>query len=97
VFFFQSRVQVALQLTAQLGAVKMLRGRLELIVAYLHAVDTGDLPRNEEIFRRAAALCHRMPIHATERFKREYENVSEGGQIGGGNGGANCSNAVTSS
>lgn len=63
------------QLLAQHGALKMLHGRLQLVVEYLKAVESGTLPRNEEVFRDVATLCHRLPVMDSERFKDEFQNV----------------------
>uniref|UniRef100_A0A914WHQ3 COP9 signalosome complex subunit 6 n=2 Tax=Plectus sambesii TaxID=2011161 RepID=A0A914WHQ3_9BILA len=62
------------QLLAQHGAVKMLHGRLQLLVEYLKAVEAGTLPRNEEVFRDVATLCHRLPVMDGDRFKDEFQN-----------------------
>jgi COP9 signalosome complex subunit 6 len=52
----------------------MLHERLQLIVEYLKAVECGQLPRNEVIFRQISTLCHRLPVIDSERFQLELHN-----------------------
>ena len=65
---------VAQHLTAQHNAIKMLHSRVKLILEYIKAVESGELPKNLEILREAYSLCHRLPVLNTARFKDEFYN-----------------------
>ena len=65
---------VAQHLTAQHNAIKMLHSRVKLILEYIKAVESGELPKNLEVLREAYSLCHRLPVLNTARFKDEFYN-----------------------
>jgi len=62
------------QLTAQHSAIKMLAGRVKLILEYVKAVERGELPQNHEIMRQIRALSHRLPVLEAERFQPHFFN-----------------------
>jgi len=64
--------RIADQLTAQHSAIKMLTGRVKLILEYVKAVEKGELPQNHEIMRQIKALSHRLPVLESERFQPEF-------------------------
>jgi len=65
---------VAEHLLAQHSAIKMLHGRIKVVLQYVRAVEAGELPKNHEILREAYSLCHRLPVLNTDRFKDEFFN-----------------------
>lgn len=65
---------VAEHLVAQHSAIKMLHSRVKLVLEYIKAVQSGQLPKNHEILREAYSLCHRLPVMNTDRFKDEFYN-----------------------
>jgi len=60
------------QLNAQHSAIKMLAGRVKLILEYVKAVERGELPQNHEIMRQIRALSHRLPVLEPERFQPHF-------------------------
>jgi COP9 signalosome complex subunit 6 len=67
-----STSRTADQLTAQHSAIKMLTGRVKLILEYMKAVERGELPRNHEILRQVRALSHRLPVLESSRFQPDF-------------------------
>lgn len=67
-------IAVTKHLLGQHGAVKMLHGRLRLILDYVRAVEQGSLQRNEEVLREIASLCHRLPVMDSDSFTHEFHN-----------------------
>jgi COP9 signalosome complex subunit 6 len=67
---------VAEHLTAQHSAIKMLHSRVRLVLEYMKAVQSGQLPTNHEILRDAYSLCHRLPVIQSSRFRQDFYNVS---------------------
>lgn len=65
---------VSEHLTAQHSAIKMLHGRVKLLLEYIKATESGQVPKNHEILREAHSLCHRLPVMNTSRFKEEFYN-----------------------
>ncbi|KAJ8913532.1 hypothetical protein NQ315_017083 [Exocentrus adspersus] len=65
---------VAEHLTAQHSAIKMLHSRVRLVLEYMKAVQSGQLPRNHEILREAYSLCHRLPVMDGLRFRQDFYN-----------------------
>nr|AEE61784.1 unknown [Dendroctonus ponderosae] len=65
---------VAVHLTAQHSAIKMLHSRVRLVLEYMKAIQNGDLPRNHEILRDAYSLCHRLPVVQSPRFRQDFYN-----------------------
>ncbi|TSK87457.1 COP9 signalosome complex subunit 6 [Bagarius yarrelli] len=75
---------VAEHLIAQHSAIKMLHSRVKLILEYVKAVEAGEVPFPEilreakspqtghEILREANALCHRLPVLSTVKFKTDF-------------------------
>lgn len=61
---------------AQHSAIKMLYQRVKLILAYLQAVEAGEVKENHEILRAARSLAHHLPVLNSEKFKSEFYNVS---------------------
>ncbi|XP_063044958.1 COP9 signalosome complex subunit 6-like isoform X2 [Engraulis encrasicolus] len=59
-------------LVAQHSAIKMLHSRVRVILDYVRAVEAGEVPRNGEILRDAKALCHRLPVLNTLKFKTDF-------------------------
>lgn len=68
----QASSRIADQLAAQHSAIKMLAGRVKLILEYVKAVEKGELPQNHEIMRQIKALSHRLPVLESERFQPEF-------------------------
>lgn len=66
---------VAEHLTAQHSAIKMLHARVKLVLAYMRAVQSGQLQSNHEILREAYSLCHRLPVVQSSRFRQDFYNV----------------------
>lgn len=60
------------QLSAQHSAIKMLAGRVKLILEYVKAVEKGELPMNHEVMRQIRALTHRLPVLEPERFQDDF-------------------------
>uniref|UniRef100_A0A4W3GFA0 EIF3F/CSN6-like C-terminal domain-containing protein n=1 Tax=Callorhinchus milii TaxID=7868 RepID=A0A4W3GFA0_CALMI len=67
---------VAEHLIAQHSAIKMLHSRVRVILEYVKAVESGEVPFNHEILREAYALCHRIPVLSTDKFKTDFYDVS---------------------
>ncbi|CAH0392328.1 unnamed protein product [Bemisia tabaci] len=65
---------MAEHLTAQHSAIKMLHSRAKLILEYLKALQSGQLPMNREILREASALSNRLPVIQNSKFKTEFYN-----------------------
>ncbi|CAH1369241.1 COP9 signalosome complex subunit 6 [Tenebrio molitor] len=65
---------VAEHLTAQHSAIKMLHSRVRLVLEYMKAVQSGQLPTNHEILRDAYSLCHRLPVIQSSRFRQDFYN-----------------------
>ncbi|MGH0157993.1 UNVERIFIED_CONTAM: hypothetical protein FKN15_031699 [Acipenser sinensis] len=63
---------VAEHLIAQHSAIKMLHSRVRVILEYVKAVEAGEVPFNHEILREANALCHRLPVLSTHKFKTDF-------------------------
>ncbi|XP_058875269.1 LOW QUALITY PROTEIN: COP9 signalosome complex subunit 6 [Acipenser ruthenus] len=63
---------VAELLIAQHSAIKMLHSRVRVILEYVKAVEAGEVPFNHEILREANALCHRLPVLSTHKFKTDF-------------------------
>ncbi|CAJ1058976.1 COP9 signalosome complex subunit 6 isoform X1 [Xyrichtys novacula] len=63
---------VAEHLIAQHSAIKMLHSRVKIILEYVKAVEAGEVPFNHEILREANALCHRLPVLSTTKFKTDF-------------------------
>ncbi|TNN73080.1 COP9 signalosome complex subunit 6 [Liparis tanakae] len=63
---------VAEHLIAQHSAIKMLHSRVKIILEYVKAVESGEVPFNHEILREANALCHRLPVLSTIKFKTDF-------------------------
>ncbi|TRY54248.1 hypothetical protein DNTS_010112 [Danionella cerebrum] len=63
---------VAEHLIAQHSAIKMLHSRVRVILEYVKAVQAGEVPFNHEILREANALCHRLPVLNTLKFKTDF-------------------------
>lgn len=51
-------------------------GALNLFFSLLCAT-TGEVPFNHEILREANALCHRLPVLSTIKFKTDFYDVSK--------------------
>lgn len=66
--------QVVEHLMAQHSAIKMLYQRVKLVLAYLQAVEAGELEGNHEILRAARSLAHHLPVLNSEKFKSEFYN-----------------------
>lgn len=60
------------QLTAQHSAIKMLAGRVRLILQYVQAVEKGELAQNHEIMRQIKSLSHRLPVLQSDRFNPDF-------------------------
>jgi len=67
-----SSSKTADQLTAQHSAIKMLAGRVKLILQYVQAVEKGEVPKNHEILRQIKSLSHRLPVLQSDRFNPEF-------------------------
>uniref|UniRef100_A0A8D3D1I0 COP9 signalosome complex subunit 6 n=1 Tax=Scophthalmus maximus TaxID=52904 RepID=A0A8D3D1I0_SCOMX len=63
---------VAEHLIVQHSAIKMLHSRVKIILEYVKAVEAGEVPFNHEILREANALCHRLPVLSTIKFKTDF-------------------------
>lgn len=68
-------VLVTEHFVAQCGAVKMLAPRLRLILDYVKAVESGTLPKNDDILRQIASLCSCLPVAESEVFQQEFSMV----------------------
>lgn len=67
---------VAEHLTAQHSAIKMLHSRVKLVLEYMKAVQSGQIPKNHDILREAYSLCHRLPVFQSTRFRQDFYNQS---------------------
>jgi COP9 signalosome complex subunit 6 len=67
-----SSSKTADQLTAQHSAIKMLAGRVRLILQYVQAVEKGELPQNHEILRQIKSMSHRLPVLQSDRFNPDF-------------------------
>lgn len=65
---------VADHLTAQHNAIKMLHHRVKLILEYVKAINSGELPRNHEVLRDIYSLCNRLPVVNNIKFKEDFYN-----------------------
>ncbi len=48
-----------------------------VFLSYLLSSTTGEVPFNHEILREANALCHRLPVLSTIKFKTDFYDVSK--------------------
>ncbi len=64
--------KVADHVIVQHSAIKMLASRVRLILEYVKAVESGQLPHNHEILREAKALSTRLPVLEEGRFRPEF-------------------------
>jgi len=66
------------KLTAHLlsirNAIKMLNMRIKLIVQFIEAQKSGELPVDYSLLRRINALCHLLPAIDGDNFKQEFLN-----------------------
>lgn len=69
---------MAEHLSAQHSAIKMLHSRVRLVLQYVKAVESGQLPVNHEILREAYSLSNRLPVLQSPKFKGDFYNVSSG-------------------
>lgn len=65
---------VAEHLSAQHSAIKMLHSRVRLVLQYVKAVESGQLPVNREILREAYSLSNRLPVLQSPKFKGDFYN-----------------------
>jgi len=72
----------SLQLTAHLGGVHSAVGKLsegiQAICAYLQAVKSGKVPKDQVILRQVRSLCNRLPAgdaNAKEKLLQDYNDV----------------------
>lgn len=54
----------------------MLAPRLRLILDYVKAVESGTLPKNDDILRQIASLCSCLPVAESEAFQQEFSMVT---------------------
>lgn len=47
------------------------------LVSCLSSRTAGEVPFNHEILREANALCHRLPVLSTSKFKTDFYDVSK--------------------
>jgi len=52
----------------------MLHSRVRLILDYLKAVQTGELPKNHEILREISSLCDQLPVLENKMFEKEFHS-----------------------
>lgn len=50
---------------------------LVVFVSCLSSRTAGEVPFNHEILREANALCHRLPVLSTSKFKTDFYDVSK--------------------
>ncbi|XP_058057368.1 COP9 signalosome complex subunit 6 isoform X1 [Anopheles bellator] len=67
---------VAEHLLAQYSAIKMLNSRVKIVLAYIKAVESGQLEPNQEILRMAYSLSRRLPVVQNPSFKEEFYTQS---------------------
>ncbi|XP_055594080.1 COP9 signalosome complex subunit 6 [Uranotaenia lowii] len=67
---------VAEHLMAQHNAIKMLHSRVKIVLAYIRAVESGQLETNQEILRGAYSLSRRLPVIQNPAFKEEFYTQS---------------------
>uniref|UniRef100_A0A1Q3F7G7 COP9 signalosome complex subunit 6 n=1 Tax=Culex tarsalis TaxID=7177 RepID=A0A1Q3F7G7_CULTA len=67
---------VAEHLLAQHSAIKMLHSRVKIVLAYIKAVEGGQLEANQEILRGAYSLSRRLPVIQNPAFKEEFYTQS---------------------
>lgn len=67
---------VAEHLNAQHSAIKMLHSRVKMVLAYVKAIESGQLPPNQEILRDAYSLSHRLPVVQGPSFREEFYTQS---------------------
>ncbi|XP_053210717.1 COP9 signalosome complex subunit 6-like [Panonychus citri] len=65
---------VSEHLGCQLNAVKMLRDRISLVLAYVKDTQKGNIPWNDEILREAHNLCHRLPVINNGQYSEQFYN-----------------------
>lgn len=63
---------VAEHLTAQYNAIKMLHTRVKMLLEYVKAVQSKELPQNHEILRELYSLTHRLPVMQSSKFNAEF-------------------------
>jgi COP9 signalosome complex subunit 6 len=60
-------------LTTQYNAIKMLSDRINMLVEYVHSVQTGKVPRDNEVMRQIASLIAGLPASGElEEFRQEF-------------------------
>lgn len=67
---------VAEHLLAQHSAIKMLHSRIKIVLAYIKAIEGGQLEPNQEILRGAYSLSRRLPVIQNPTFKEEFYTQS---------------------
>lgn len=67
---------VAEHLLAQHSAIKMLHSRIKIVLAYVKAIESGQLEPNQEILRGAYSLSRRLPVIQNPSFKEEFYTQS---------------------
>ncbi|KAJ1523713.1 hypothetical protein ONE63_001547 [Megalurothrips usitatus] len=65
---------VAEHLSAQHSAIKMLHSRVRIVLQYVKAVESGQLPVHHEILREAFSLSNRLPVLQSPKFKGDFYN-----------------------
>ncbi|KAJ3011381.1 COP9 signalosome complex subunit 6 [Thoreauomyces humboldtii] len=59
-------------LVSQRNAIKMLHSRTRLLHDYVLDVSIGRVPRDHDIMRQVASLCHRLPTIDSPDFRKEF-------------------------
>lgn len=60
-------------LTTQYNAIKMLSDRINMLVEYVHSVQSQKLPRDNEVLRQISSLVAGLPASGElEEFRREF-------------------------
>ncbi|XP_015793469.1 COP9 signalosome complex subunit 6 [Tetranychus urticae] len=63
-------------LSCQMNAVKMLRERINIVLAYVNDTHKGIIPWNDEILRDINNLCHRLPVVNNKRYSDDYYRLN---------------------
>ena len=73
--------KVAEHVVVQHSAIKMLASRVRLILDYVKAVESGQLPHNHDIMREVKALADRLPVLENEQFTPEFYTQCNDGAL----------------
>jgi COP9 signalosome complex subunit 6 len=66
--------QLAVQMLGTQNAIKMLHGKIKVLLQYLDATAKGQVPIDHGLLRQTAGLCNLLPAIDTAGFKEDFIN-----------------------